>query len=189
MLSKLYSQLNEDVSSFTYAMAGRTVDDEEAVNTDRHVVIESEDNMHGIDDVYKGLHTAITNSDQLVVFGAKKQMQSAGSIAAIRSIIDESGIDYWGVKRRGDTTIEFENGSTVKSVTLTNNGNSIRGYSPDYFSINESYVDPDEEIITDVIAPMIEVHDTNVWLNTGDVGKSTFAELLFNDGAYVRTKQ
>jgi hypothetical protein len=188
MLSKLYEQMNEDVASFTYAMAGRVVDDERAVNTDDHVVLEAEDNMHGMDDVYRGLHTAVSENDQLVLFAAFEDMESFGAIAAVRSIIDESSINNWGVTRRSDTEIEFENGSRIKSITLDEDGNSIRGYRPDFFSINDTYIHLSDDFVAEVIGPMMAAHDTEIWLNTNDIGNSNLAELLFRDGAYVRVK-
>jgi hypothetical protein len=186
MLSKLFNQISEDTAAFTYAIAGRSVDNETAVNTDDHVIVESESGMHGMDDVYRGLHTAIAHSDSLVVFTAKRQMQSMGSIAAVRSIIDESQISDWGVERRDDTEIQFENGSRIVSITLANGGNSIRGMEPEFISINETSVDVDSDVADNVIEPMVSVSDCDVWLNTDDVGESDLAPLHFDDGAYVR---
>jgi hypothetical protein len=186
--SKLYNQIEADVAAFTYALAGRVVDSETAVNADHHVVLESENGMFGSDDVYRALYTAVTEPDSLVLFVAPVDMQSMGAISAARSVIDESQIDVWGVTRRTDTEIEFENGSRIKSVTMDDSGNSIRGFAPDFMAITERNMVVDGNVVRDVIKTLLDTHDTSIWLNTEDVSDSTLASALFDRGAYVEGK-
>lgn len=122
-----------------------------------------------------GLHRAVTHADETVLITADAQRQAGELFAQIQSEMSNAGMsnDQWGVDRDTQTIIEFDNGSRILCLPTGRNGNKIRGYTADMVIVDEAAF-VEDEIIEDVIEPMLFVNDGHLVLTSTPWGTSGY---------------
>lgn len=122
-----------------------------------------------------GLHRAVTHPDETILITADAQRQASELFSALRSEMSNAGIsdEAWGVDRDTQTQIEFDNGSRILCLPTGRNGNKIRGYTADMVIVDEAAF-VEDEIIEDVIEPMMFVSDGHLILTSTPWGTSGY---------------
>ena len=111
----------------------------------------------------KALHFAVTNPKVTVLIVSSTLRQSMLMFDKILSYVDSSPLIKKSVKYRSRTRIRFSNGSMIIALPCGRYGHSLRGHTAHLVIMDEAAFMP-EEVISNVILPMISTTDGYAWM-------------------------
>lgn len=189
-------KIEDNAATFAVTMFYRSQTEmhEDVLDQDGNVILLSRNKRQGLHTTWRVLYDALTKNDTDVLITTPNPAAAHGSILSIEDEIERSPFEQslFDFERTTDSSIQFGNGSriTAKAIggTVSNAPANIRGHAPDLLVINdwteEGHRIP-ESTKSDVLAPMLEVGEADLWLNARDVQDDALFEWAFDNGVYV----
>lgn len=188
-------ELEQNTAAFITTMCYREMDEMETdvLNHDGHVIVANKNKHVGSHGIWRALHEAVTGSNTEILLVSPNPAGTRGSLLLIEDELDRAPFsnDVWGLQRSTRTTIEFENGSRIKSHHAggEDGADRIRGYKPDLLVVDnwtEGGYEITDGVRTEVLLPMLATDDTDLWINDVKIRDDPLTNAALSDGAYVK---
>jgi len=111
----------------------------------------------------KAIHFALINPNTTILIVSATLRQSMLMFDKILGFIESSPLLKKSVKYKTRTRIRFSNGSLIIALPCGRYGHSLRGHTAHLIILDEAAFIP-EEVITNVVFPMISTTDGAVWM-------------------------
>ena len=127
----------------------------------------------------RALWFALANPKTMTLIVSSTQRQSSLMFDKILGYVESSSLVKGSVKRSTRTMIRFSNGSEMHALPCGRYGNSLRGYTAHLIIVDEAAFVP-EEVITEVVMPMLSTTDGTAILISTPYDKSHVFYRCFN---------
>lgn len=196
-LPNAFEDVFDDPVQFTELMCPNPHEfsrNEQLIQHDGHVVCRSDTKSFGTESLLRVLYESVTEPERRSLIISPTPPAASGSMLLLLDIIEESAFreEQWGIETDGKNTIEFDNGSRIESVSVSDShaSDTVRGRNPDQLVVDHMESDDKtipETVLNSIIAPMYAVGDgPTTWMNTDSEDRMVDAiEMLNNDGVLV----